>query len=63
MKVQYVGQGEGAQALEEKAKAEMALLVRLGRNKDLFREKRRVAPYRDAEIAQRLLDAWEKAGG
>jgi adenylate cyclase len=33
-----------------------------GRNKDLFTDSQRVAPFRMPEITERLLRAWEQAG-
>jgi adenylate cyclase len=44
------------------AQNEMKTLQSLGRRKDLFTDRQRVAPFRMPEIAERLLRAWEQAG-
>jgi adenylate cyclase len=59
---QEEGRAEEAQALEDQAKREMAILKRMGRRYDLFTETERVAPYKTSAIADRLLAAWERAG-
>jgi adenylate cyclase len=44
------------------AQNEMKILQGMGRRKDLFTDRQRVAPFRMPEIAERLLQAWEQAG-
>jgi tetratricopeptide (TPR) repeat protein len=44
------------------AQNEMKILQSMGRRKDLFTDRQRVAPFRDQMITDRLLSAWEQAG-
>jgi adenylate cyclase len=47
---------------EEEARAEMATLLRMGRPQGV-ENVRRVAPYKERAIRERVLAAWRKAGG
>lgn len=47
---------------DKEARAEMATLLSMGRPQGV-QNVRRVAPYKDATIRDRLLAAWESAGG
>jgi adenylate cyclase len=55
------GPGKEAEELERKARAEMAILLSMGRPRNLFEDSRRVAPYKDRAITERLLAAWRQA--
>lgn len=48
------------QSLLEKAKADMDQLLKMGRPRMLYEEKRRVAPYKSEAISESLLTAWRE---
>jgi TolB-like protein/class 3 adenylate cyclase len=53
----YIAQNRTAEARQE-----MTILQNMGRDKTLFTDPRRVAPYQDQAISKGLLDAWQQAG-
>jgi hypothetical protein len=48
---------------DAEAQAEMATLLRMGRPRGVQNIRRGMAPYKDTTIRDRLLAAWQKAGG